>query len=111
MDPVDLLFLGTGTNLVQCNHGGMEPGFDPRPLLDAPEGIHFRMLGPLHQQQFLKEHELVHAGTLQAWREEAVRQVDEAFAAAQKEPVPKGEEEDWCALSQRDLRDRPQGDE
>jgi acetoin:2,6-dichlorophenolindophenol oxidoreductase subunit alpha len=62
-------------------------------------------------QQFIKEHELVHAGTLQAWREEAVRQVDEAFAAAQKEPVPKGEEEDWCALSQRDLRDRPQGDE
>jgi hypothetical protein len=37
--------------------------------------------------------------------------VDEAFAMAQKEPVPKGEEEDWCALSQRELVDHPQGDE
>ena len=62
-------------------------------------------------QEFIKERELVDSITLQAWREDAVRQVDEAFAMAQKEPVPKGEEEDWCALSQRELVDHPEGDE
>jgi acetoin:2,6-dichlorophenolindophenol oxidoreductase subunit alpha len=62
-------------------------------------------------QEFIKERQLVDSATLQAWREDAVRQVDEAFAMAQKEPVPKGEEEDWCALSQRELVDHPEGDE
>jgi pyruvate dehydrogenase E1 component alpha subunit/2-oxoisovalerate dehydrogenase E1 component alpha subunit len=56
-------------------------------------------------EQFISEHELVDSATLKAWREDAVRQVDEAFATAQKEPVPKGEEEDWCAIATRDLVD------
>jgi hypothetical protein len=34
----------------------MEPGFNPRPLLDAPERVQFQLLGPLNQQQFLREH-------------------------------------------------------
>lgn len=51
-----VLYLGCETNAVQCNHGGMEPGFDPRRLLDAPAGVKFQMLGPLNQQQFLKTH-------------------------------------------------------
>ncbi|MFB3779779.1 MAG: metallophosphoesterase, partial [Bryobacteraceae bacterium] len=50
------LYLGCETNVIQCNHGGMEPGFDPRPLLDAPETVQFQLLGRLNQQQFLKEH-------------------------------------------------------
>jgi acetoin:2,6-dichlorophenolindophenol oxidoreductase subunit alpha len=62
-------------------------------------------------QDFIKEREFVDSATLQAWREDAVRQVDEAFAMAQKEPVPKGEEEDWCALSQRELVDHPEGED
>ena len=41
--------------------------------------------------------------TLKRWREEAAAEVDEAFATAQKEPVPNGDEEDWCAISTRDL--------
>ena len=56
-------------------------------------------------QQFINQHGLVDSATLKTWREDAARQVDEAFAIAQKEPVPKGEEEDWCAISTRNLAD------
>src|SRR5438309_47896 len=56
-------------------------------------------------EQFIKEHELVDPATLKGWREDAARQVDEAFAIAQKEPLPSGEEEDWCAISTRNLAD------
>jgi len=51
-----VLYLGSETNVIQCNHGGMEPGFDPRSLLDAPDPVRFQLLGRLNQQQFLKEH-------------------------------------------------------
>lgn len=51
-----VLYLGCESNFLQCNHGGMEPGFDPRAILDAPEGVEFQLLGPLRQQQFLKAH-------------------------------------------------------
>jgi TPP-dependent pyruvate/acetoin dehydrogenase alpha subunit len=57
-------------------------------------------------EEFIKEHQLVDSATLKLWREDAARQVDEAFATAQKEPVPNGEEEDWCAISTRDLVDK-----
>lgn len=50
------LYLGCEQNALQCNHGGMEPGFDPRPLLDAPEGVRFQLLGMLKQQEFLRQH-------------------------------------------------------
>ncbi len=42
---------------------------------------------------------------LTEWRKDAVAQVDEAIAAAQKEPAPQGDKEDWCALSTRELAD------
>ncbi len=51
-----VLYLGSGTNYLQCNHGGMEPGYDPRVLLDAPGGQRFQLLGPLHQARFAREH-------------------------------------------------------
>lgn len=62
-------------------------------------------------EEFIKEHGLADSAMLKNWRDDAVRQVDEAFAAAQKEPAPKGEEEDWCALSQRELVDHPENEE
>lgn len=49
--------------------------------------------------------------TLAGWRKEAVAQVEEAIAMAQKEPVPEGNKEDWCALSTRDLLDHPNDEE
>jgi pyruvate dehydrogenase E1 component alpha subunit/2-oxoisovalerate dehydrogenase E1 component alpha subunit len=49
--------------------------------------------------------------TLAEWRKNAAAQVEDAIAAAQKEPVPEGDKEDWCALSRRDLVDRPDENE
>jgi TPP-dependent pyruvate/acetoin dehydrogenase alpha subunit len=43
--------------------------------------------------------------TLHKWREDAAAQVDRAISTAQKEAAPEADEEDWCALSQRELAD------
>jgi TPP-dependent pyruvate/acetoin dehydrogenase alpha subunit len=48
---------------------------------------------------------LVDAGTLKKWREEAAAEVENAVATAQKEAAPEGNEEDWCAISMRHLVD------
>jgi len=45
------------------------------------------------------------ADTLAQWRKEAAAEVDEAIAAAQKEPAPEADKEDWCAYSIPDLVD------
>ena len=51
-----MIYLDSGDNFIQCNHGGMEPGFSPRRLLEAPGAMGFQFLGPLNQRQFLTEH-------------------------------------------------------
>jgi TPP-dependent pyruvate/acetoin dehydrogenase alpha subunit len=56
-------------------------------------------------EQKIVDLELADAETLREWREDATRQVDEAISTAQKEAVPEGNEEDWCAISTRDLVD------
>ena len=56
-------------------------------------------------EAFIKKHNLAGADMLQSWRKEAAQEVDEAVATAQSEEVPSGDEEDWCAISVRDLRD------
>jgi TPP-dependent pyruvate/acetoin dehydrogenase alpha subunit len=49
---------------------------------------------------------LADAETLQAWRHEATVKVEEAVATAQKEAAPDPAEEDWSAISTRELMDR-----
>ena len=56
-------------------------------------------------EQTIIDRNLVGSETLVEWRKAAAAQVDEAIAAAQKEPVPESEKEDWCALSTRHLVD------
>lgn len=60
-------------------------------------------------EQFISDNELASAAELQQWRTEASAQVDQAVAAAQQEPGPVGSEEDWSAISRRDLADCPEG--
>jgi hypothetical protein len=50
-----VIYLGAGENFIQCNHGGMEPGFNPQPLLQADGPIRFRLIGNLNQKQFLEK--------------------------------------------------------
>src|SRR5436309_8552875 len=54
-------------------------------------------------EQTILDLKLLDAETLAERRKEAAAQVDEAVAAAQKEPAPEGDKEDWCAYSMRDL--------
>src|SRR2546423_6201022 len=42
---------------------------------------------------------LADATTLQSWKDDARKQVDEAIETAQKDPAPEAEKEDWCAIS------------
>src|SRR6266853_237758 len=53
-------------------------------------------------EQTIIDRNLVDSETLVEWRKAAAAQVDEASAAAQKEPVPESDKEDWCAPSTRD---------
>ena len=57
-------------------------------------------------EQTIIESNLLDRDTLTGWRKDAVAQVDEAVAAAQKEAVPEADKEDWCALSNRELVDQ-----
>ncbi len=57
-------------------------------------------------EKVIIDQNLADAETLQSWREEAAVQVEEAVSTAQKEPVPEGDEEDWCAISTRELVDQ-----
>jgi pyruvate dehydrogenase E1 component alpha subunit/2-oxoisovalerate dehydrogenase E1 component alpha subunit len=62
-------------------------------------------------EQKIIESNLSDKDTLEKWRKDAVAQVDEAVAAAQTEPVPEGDKEDWCPLSNRELIDHAEGNE
>jgi len=48
-----VLYLASGTNVIQCNHGGLEPGYDPASLLSAPAPANYHLLGRLNQRRFL----------------------------------------------------------
>jgi hypothetical protein len=47
-----VIYLGTGKDFLQVNHGGMEPGFDPRALLAAPGNTRFQLLRELKQKTY-----------------------------------------------------------
>ncbi len=51
-----VLYLGSGGNFIQCNHGGMEPGFSPGRLLDDAGPVTFQFLGALNQRQYFTAH-------------------------------------------------------
>ena len=57
-------------------------------------------------EELILEEELLDAETLQQWREELAVEVNEAINTAQGEAAPLASEEDWCAVSQRELVDQ-----
>src|SRR5437764_9393363 len=56
-------------------------------------------------EQAIIDLNLADAETLTEWRRDAAAQVDQAISTAQKEAAPEADEEDWCAISTRDLVD------
>jgi pyruvate dehydrogenase E1 component alpha subunit/2-oxoisovalerate dehydrogenase E1 component alpha subunit len=57
-------------------------------------------------EQKIVDLNLADAETLKKWRAEAATKVDEAISTAQQEAAPNANEEDWCAISTRDLVDQ-----
>jgi len=56
-------------------------------------------------EQTIVDLNLLDAETLREWRKDAAAQVDQAVSTAQKEAAPEADEEDWYAISTRDLVD------
>jgi acetoin:2,6-dichlorophenolindophenol oxidoreductase subunit alpha len=59
-------------------------------------------------EKIILETGLATENDLQKLRDELAAAVDEAVSVAQQEPQPTGEDEDWCAVSTRELIDRPE---
>jgi pyruvate dehydrogenase E1 component alpha subunit/2-oxoisovalerate dehydrogenase E1 component alpha subunit len=57
-------------------------------------------------EQKIVDLDLADPGTVQMWRDDATRQVEEAIATAQTDPKPEPEREDWFAISTRKLADQ-----
>ena len=51
-----VIYVGVGTDYVQCNHGGMEPGYDPLELLNAPGAGRYQLLGEITRRGFQQSH-------------------------------------------------------
>ncbi len=49
-----VLYLGCGDDFVQCNHGGLEPGYNPSHLLAADSPKAYELLGELKRADFLE---------------------------------------------------------
>jgi pyruvate dehydrogenase E1 component alpha subunit/2-oxoisovalerate dehydrogenase E1 component alpha subunit len=56
-------------------------------------------------EKFILEQKLLEPDALQQMRKDIAAQIDEAVATAQQEDAPVGSEEDWCAVSTREMAD------
>jgi len=54
-------------------------------------------------EKFMLNQAWTDSAELDRWREEAVRQTEDAVAIAQREPAPDPNDEDWCPLATRHL--------
>lgn len=51
-----VIYLGSENNFIQCNHGGMEPGFNPKALLGSSNDRAFQLIGSLNQKSYANAH-------------------------------------------------------
>ena len=56
-------------------------------------------------EEFLLDKKFADAAQLAVWRSEAIREIEEAVAQAQREPAPDPYEEKWSALSSEHLNE------
>jgi pyruvate dehydrogenase E1 component alpha subunit/2-oxoisovalerate dehydrogenase E1 component alpha subunit len=59
----------------------------------------------LKTEKLILDNGWLDAATLRQWRAELSAEVEQAVETAQREAVPAGSEEDWCAISTRELVD------
>ena len=83
-----------------CGHGEHDDaGYIPADLKNSPLGRDCLKVA----EDFLLETQTADASQLALWRSDALREIEEAVAQAQREPTPDPFGEDWSALSTRNL--------
>jgi len=94
------------TLLRLCGHGEHDKAeyIDPK-LKDSPAGRDCLKVAEEH----LLRQKWANAAMLGAWRSDAVREIEEAVAQAQREPAPDPFTEDWRAISSPHLGETHQG--
>jgi pyruvate dehydrogenase E1 component alpha subunit/2-oxoisovalerate dehydrogenase E1 component alpha subunit len=91
-----------------CGHGEHDDAgyIDPK-LKQSAVGRDCLKLAEEH----LLRHQWADGRTVEAWRTEALREIEEAVATVQREPIPDPYEETWSALASKHLsefhEDRP----
>lgn len=83
-----------------CGHGEHDDAgyIDPK-LKASPLGRDCLKIA----QEYLLAKGWADAVTIDTWRNEAIRQVEEAIATVQREPLPDPYRENWCALASKHL--------
>lgn len=84
------LYLGCGDSFIQCNHGGLEPGFDPRGLLESSGSVEFQFLGAVSQRRYLDSHPAWFAGAAKSSLDSAARVLRDFRPADPISPSPLG---------------------
>ena len=83
-----------------CGHGEHDDaGYIAPELKNSPLGRDCLKLA----EDFLLQEKITDAAQLAGWRSEAVREIEEAVAQAQREPQPDPFAEEWTALSSKKL--------
>jgi len=83
-----------------CGHGEHDDAsyIDPK-LKNSPAGHDCMKVA----EEFMQKQNWLDAETQRSWRHEAVEEIEQAVAKAQREPVPDQYAEDWCAISSKHL--------
>jgi pyruvate dehydrogenase E1 component alpha subunit/2-oxoisovalerate dehydrogenase E1 component alpha subunit len=90
------------TLLRLCGHGEHDDaGYIAPELKNSPLGRDCLKVA----EEFLQKKNFADAAQLAVWRSEAVREIEEAVAQAQREPAPDPYEEKWSALSSEHLNE------
>ena len=85
-----VLYLGCGTNYVQCNHGGMEPGYNPGRLLTQKRPIGFQLLGVLRQRSYIRKHADFLSDLAPAARRQFISQLQDFTPVSPESPTTLG---------------------
>jgi pyruvate dehydrogenase E1 component alpha subunit/2-oxoisovalerate dehydrogenase E1 component alpha subunit len=94
-----------GSLLRLCGHGEHDDASYVLPeLKNSPVGRDCLKVA----EAWLLEKQWADADTLAEWRNQALKEVEEAVATVQREPTPDPYFEDWCALSSRWLNEGSQ---
>ena len=88
------------TLLRLCGHGEHDDaGYIAPQMKNSPLGRDCLKVA----EEFLLHNKYADAAQLAVWRSEAIREIEEAVAQAQREPAPDPYEEKWSALSSEHL--------